>query len=117
MWAGLAGVVAGTAGLSWAMWTNRFFSARIRVQRERGHEVISTGPYRLVRHPGYATWMVQGFSLPFLLGSLWLLVPVGLQAVMFVFRTSVEERVLRQELPGYSEYAARVRSKLVPGVW
>lgn len=117
MWAGFAGVVLGTAGLTWAMWTNRFFSAVIRIQRERGHTVITSGPYRVVRHPGYATWMVQTLSAPFLFRSLWTMVPVGLLVVMFFVRTSLEDRVLMDELDGYREYAARVTWKLIPGVW
>lgn len=117
MWVGFAGVVAGSAGLSWAMHTNRFFSAVVRIQSDRGHHVVASGPYRFVRHPGYAAWIVAGVSLPWLLGSFWLYVPVGLLTLMFVVRTAVEDRVLTSELPGYVAYRARVGSKLIPGIW
>ena len=117
MWAGLAGVVLGTAGLMWAMRINRFFSAVIRIQRDRGHHVITTGPYRVVRHPGYAFWMVQAAALPFMFGSLWTFVPVGLLIAMFFVRTALEDRVLQKELGGYGEYAQRVPAKLIPGIW
>jgi protein-S-isoprenylcysteine O-methyltransferase Ste14 len=70
-----------------------------------------------VRHPGYAAWTAQSAALPFLLGSRWALVPAGLLVVMFVGRTVLEDRVLKAELDGYREYAARVRSRLVPGIW
>jgi protein-S-isoprenylcysteine O-methyltransferase Ste14 len=117
MWAAAASVVIATTGLTWSMWTNRFFSTVIRIQRDRGHQVITAGPYRVVRHPGYAAWTAQSAALPFLLGSRWALVPAGLLVVMFVGRTVLEDRVLKAELDGYREYAARVRSRLVPGIW
>ncbi len=117
MWAGFLGVVLGTAGLMWAMWTNRFFSAVVRIQRDRGHHVVTSGPYRVVRHPGYATWMVQAASAPFLFRSFWTFVPVGLLIAMFFVRTALEDRVLQNELDGYRQYATRVTSKLIPGIW
>ena len=117
MWAGTAGVAAGTAGLVWAMWTNRFFSVVIRIQRDRGHQVVTDGPYRWVRHPGYLAWMLQSLSLPLLFCSVWTFLPVGLMVVMFFVRTALEDRVLMGELPGYKEYAQRVKTKLVPGIW
>lgn len=117
MWAGLAGVALGTAGIMWAMATNRFFSAVIRIQRDRGHQVITGGPYRFVRHPGYATWIVRSAALPFLFGSLWLLVPAGLFIVLFFVRTAMEDRVLQNELEGYRQYAESVKTKLIPGIW
>jgi protein-S-isoprenylcysteine O-methyltransferase Ste14 len=117
MWAGAVGVAVGTAGLIWAMRTNRFFSAVIRIQRERGHQVVVDGPYRLVRHPGYAFWMLQSISVPLLFKSLWTFLPVGLLIVMLIIRTALEDRVLHLELSGYSEYAMRVKAKLVPGIW
>jgi protein-S-isoprenylcysteine O-methyltransferase Ste14 len=117
MWLGASGVVVGTAGLTWAMHTNRFFSAYVRIQRDRQHHVVSTGPYALVRHPGYSTWIFQGLSLPLLLGSYWAYVPVGLISLVFIVRTRLEDEVLCEKLDGYREYARRVRYRLLPGIW
>ena len=80
--------------------------------------VLNTmGVYSVVRHPGYATWMVQALSMPFLFSSLWTFIPVGLLIVMFFIRTTLEDRTLLDELEGYREYATRVRSRLIPGIW
>jgi protein-S-isoprenylcysteine O-methyltransferase Ste14 len=110
-------LVAGMAGVSWAEAVNKFFEPTVRIQTERGHTVIDTGPYGIVRHPGYvsACLLVVGMSLA--LGSLWALIPAILSCLLFVVRTVLEDRTLQQELPGYKEYAQRVRSRLVPGVW
>jgi protein-S-isoprenylcysteine O-methyltransferase Ste14 len=105
-------------GLSlWAARSNPFFSGVVRVQRERGHRVVSGGPYAFVRHPGYAGPMAGHLALPIALGSLWGLVPAALGCACLAIRIGLEERVLREELPGYTEYATRVRWRLVPGVW
>jgi protein-S-isoprenylcysteine O-methyltransferase Ste14 len=114
---GLALVILGTLGLIWAMKTNRFFSAFVRIQQDRGHQVVDVGPYRIVRHPGYAFWSLRTLGVPFLFGSNWAFIVVGLFVAMFVIRTMLEDRVLQKELPGYQEYAKRVKSKLVRGVW
>ncbi len=115
--AGLALVVLGTAGLIWAMRTNRFFSAVIRIQTDRGHHVVSEGPYGIVRHPGYAFWSLRTVGVPLLFGSNWAFIVAGLFIAMFVVRTALEDRVLKEELPGYRGYAQRVRWKLVRGIW
>jgi protein-S-isoprenylcysteine O-methyltransferase Ste14 len=109
--------VAGFALISWAMLTNAFFSGTVRIQEERGHVVVSEGPYRYVRHPGYVGIIISGFLTPLILDSLWALVPAGLAMSLLVFRTSLEDRTLRKELSGYDEYAERVRCRLLPGVW
>jgi protein-S-isoprenylcysteine O-methyltransferase Ste14 len=109
--------VLGFALTSWAMLTNAFFSCTVRIQEERGHVVVSEGPYRYVRHPGYVGFIVSGLVTPMVLDSLWALVPAALAASLLVFRTSLEDRTLREELPGYDEYAERVRYRLLPGVW
>ncbi|HYK90795.1 MAG TPA: isoprenylcysteine carboxylmethyltransferase family protein [Acidobacteriota bacterium] len=114
---GLALVILGTSGLTWAMRVNRFFSAVIRIQEDRGHHVVSEGPYRFVRHPGYAFWSLRTLGVPLLFGSNWAFIVAGLFVSMFVVRTVLEDRVLKKELVGYSEYVDRVRSKLVMGVW
>jgi protein-S-isoprenylcysteine O-methyltransferase Ste14 len=106
------------AVITWAMEVNPFFEKTVRIQNDRGHRVIDSGPYRLVRHPGYAGTIV-GFILspPLLLGSWWAFIPATLAAMMMVIRTVLEDRTLRAELPGYEDYARRVRYRLVPGVW
>jgi protein-S-isoprenylcysteine O-methyltransferase Ste14 len=101
----------------WAARSNPFFSGVVRVQRERGHRVVSGGPYAFVRHPGYAGPMAGHLALPIALGSLWGLAPAALGCAFLAIRTGLEERVLREELPGYTEYSTRVRWRLLPGVW
>jgi protein-S-isoprenylcysteine O-methyltransferase Ste14 len=110
-------LVAGDLLLLWAMAVNRFFSKIVRIQRERGHRVVSVGPYRYVRHPGYVGWILISAALPLILGSLWALVPVGLAVAGMVVRTVLEDRILRADLEGYEEYAGRIRYRLLPGIW
>jgi protein-S-isoprenylcysteine O-methyltransferase Ste14 len=102
---------------NWAMKSNEFFSLYFRIQRERGHHVVSGGPYRYVRHPGYAGGLAFNVVTPLLLGSLWALIPAAVIAFLFVLRTAFEDGALRSELEGYTDYARRVRYRLVPGVW
>ena len=101
----------------WAMYVNRFFSSIPRIQSERGHSVITTGPYRVVRHPGYTAALLAAVTSGIALGS-WIstfIAPIAL--VLLVWRTIVEDRLLQRDLPGYADYATRVRYRLVPGVW
>lgn len=107
----------GLAGWGWAMLNNRFFSSEVRIQNERGHQVETGGPYRFVRHPGYAAALLVFAASPLALGSLWAALPIAAVELMFVRRTALEDGMLRAELPGYAEYAARVRFRLLPGVW
>jgi len=109
----LVGMGLGT----WVGAVNKFAEGRVRIQTERGHTVIDTGPYAIVRHPGYvaAVFLFGGIALS--LGSLWALVPVGLFCVLLILRTQWEDQTLQAELTGYKEYTARVRYKLIPGVW
>ncbi len=102
---------------SWAVISNKFFSDVIRIQTDRGHTVISDGPYRFVRHPGYVGIMLFSLAAPFLLDSPWALIPGGLTVLLIIVRTVVEDRTLLAELDGYQEYAARVRYRLLPGIW
>ncbi len=120
LWVQIAGVillVSATAFSTWALLVNRFFSGVVRIQRDRGHTVVSDGPYRWIRHPGYAGGMVGDVAIPLLLGSAWALVPGLLTAGLVVLRTALEDRTLQVELPGYAEYARRTRYRLLPGVW
>ena len=116
----LGGLLANSLGYSlflWAMVSNAFFSEGVRIQQERGHSVATGGPYRYVRHPGYAGAIVAALATPFLLGSLWALIPAVLSATLYVVRTSLEDRTLLEELPGYGDYAQQTRWRLLPGVW
>ena len=110
-------LIAGLAGMTWAQSVNKFFEATVRIQTERGHKVIDTGPYAIVRHPGYAAGYLIIVGMPLALGSLWALVPVILLCPLLVLRTVWEDQMLREGLAGYQEYAQRVRYRLVPGLW
>jgi protein-S-isoprenylcysteine O-methyltransferase Ste14 len=110
-------VVSGSALGSWAIISNPFFASTVRIQSERGHSVISDGPYQYIRHPGYSGWIFTGMALPVMLGSLWALIPAGLTAIIFIIRTGLEDRTLRRELPGYEEYSQNTHFRLVPYVW
>ncbi len=96
---------------------NRFFSAVVRVQTDRGHTVVDAGPYRWMRHPAYAGGVIANLAVPLMLGSAWALIPGALTAALTVLRTALEDRTLRAELPGYADYAGRTRWRLCPGVW
>jgi protein-S-isoprenylcysteine O-methyltransferase Ste14 len=96
---------------------NTFLSERVRIQDERGHQVVSTGPYRIIRHPMYAGIILAMFSLPIALGSWWALIPAVLIVGLFIIRTALEDRTLLEELTGYQEYARKVRYRLLPGIW
>jgi protein-S-isoprenylcysteine O-methyltransferase Ste14 len=116
-WLGAGMFAAGLALISWAMLVNTYFSTVVRVQRERGQTVCRTGPYRYVRHPGYAGILLRSLGIPVLLGSWWALIP-GIAAIaLMVIRTVLEDRLLRAELAGYQAYAQDVRFRLVPGIW
>ena len=107
----------GMAGTAWVMGLNKFAEMSVRIQTERGHRVVDTGPYAFVRHPFYvATFPLLG-GMPLALGSYWALIPAAVAGIGLVVRTALEDRTLQRELPGYRDYAGRVRYRLVPGVW
>ena len=101
----------------WVMRENSFAAPVIRLQTERGHRVISTGPYAIVRHPMYSGTVLFFVGAPLLLGSWWGVAMSPLLAVLFAGRIVIEERALTAGLPGYADYTARVRYRLVPGLW
>jgi protein-S-isoprenylcysteine O-methyltransferase Ste14 len=113
----LIGIVLGYGFSSWALIENRFFAGTVRIQTERGHHVISTGPYRIVRHPGYAGGLFGYVFIPLLLDSFWAWIPTMLLAVVMVVRTALEDKTLQAELPGYKEFAQKTRYRLLPGIW
>lgn len=117
-WAGVGLFVFGLALFTWAMLINPFFEKTARLQRECGHKVIDTGPYAIVRHPGY-TGAIASYAVatPFVLGSWWALVPATVVGLSLLVRTILEDRMLRAELEGYEAYCARVPNKLLPFMW
>jgi protein-S-isoprenylcysteine O-methyltransferase Ste14 len=110
-------MLAGNTLVFWCMASNRFFSAVVRIQTDRGHRVVSGGPYGWIRHPGYLGALMVTASFPLILDSLWTWIPVGAIFAVTLLRTALEDRTLRRELPDYEDYAAKVRSRLLPGIW
>jgi protein-S-isoprenylcysteine O-methyltransferase Ste14 len=115
--AALAAAALGNLVSIWATAVNKFYSRFVRIQKERGHSVISDGPYRCVRHPGYLGQIIFSLASALALGSLWTLIPGGLFAALLIVRTTLEDRMLQDELEGYKEYARRVRYRLIPRIW
>jgi protein-S-isoprenylcysteine O-methyltransferase Ste14 len=109
----VAGMIVGVLALI----TNRFFSGVVRIQTDRDHTVVSDGPYRSVRHPGYAGYLLAIVATPVMLDAYFAYIPVIILTVILCIRTRLEDRVLLANLPGYREYATRVRFRLVPGIW
>ena len=101
----------------WAMAENRFFSSMVRIQTDRGHSVCDSGPYRFVRHPGYAGNILPLPGIVLALGSVWTLIPAAVAIVILIVRTALEDRTLQEELPGYRDYAEVVRYRLIPGIY
>ena len=107
----------GYAFAAWALAENRFFSSVVRIQTDRGHVVCDSGPYRFVRHPGYAGNIPPLLGIVLALGSVWTLIPAAVALIITVIRTQLEDRTLQEELPGYRDYAGRVRYRLIPGIY
>ncbi len=101
----------------WVMYENTYLSRVVKIANERGHQVITTGPYALVRHPLYSAVIVMVFAVPVALGSRFGLIPAALMGALVIVRTYFEDRTLHAELPGYPEYAEETRYRLIPGIW
>lgn len=101
----------------WGMSANTHFESYVRIQEDRDHKPITSGPYRFVRHPGYVGMALSALILPLILGSWWALIPGGIAAILIIIRTALEDRTLQAELPGYKEYAQQTRYRLIPGIW
>jgi protein-S-isoprenylcysteine O-methyltransferase Ste14 len=101
----------------WAMSVNKYMVTTVRIQTERGHQVVSTGPYQYVRHPMYVGAVLMALFAPLLLGTWWTFVPSIIVGISIVVRTALEDRTLQAELPGYTDYAQQVRYRLLPGIW
>jgi protein-S-isoprenylcysteine O-methyltransferase Ste14 len=114
---GLVMLISSTGFILWVLLENSFAVPVIKVQAERGQRVVDTGPYAYVRHPMYSALVLFFIGTPLLLGSWWGVAMAPLFIVLFAIRTGIEERALAAELPGYTDYTIRVRSRLIPGVW
>ncbi len=120
LWLNIVGfflITLGYAFASWAVAENRFFYSVAVVRTDRGHVVCDSGPYRYVRHPGYAGNILALFGIVLALGSVWTLLPVTVALAISVLRTELEDRALKEELPGYEDYAYRVPSRLIPWIF
>jgi len=111
------GYIPGFAIVFWAMRENAFLSNVVRIQEDRGHTVCTSGPYKYVRHPMYVGVILIMLCFPLSLGSLYTLIPAVVITVLFLIRTALEDKTLREELPGYKEYSQKVRFRLIPGLW
>lgn len=114
---GLVFIALGYTFSAWALVENRFFSSTVRIQTDRGHSVCDSGPYRFVRHPGYAGNLLAVAGIIMALNSIWTLVPAMVALIIAIIRTSLEDKTLHEELPGYQDYANRVRYRLFPGIY
>jgi protein-S-isoprenylcysteine O-methyltransferase Ste14 len=115
--AALTVCVLSYALLTWAMFSNPFFSQVVRIQSDRDHAVVKDGPYRYVRHPAYVGMILFEPAMATLLASWWSLAASGLCAGLLILRTALEDRTLQRELGGYEEYARQVHYRLLPGIW
>jgi len=120
LWLNVIGFILislGYAFAAWALAENRFFYSVVLIRTDRGHVVCDSGPYRIVRHPGYAGNIFALFGIVLALGSVWTLIPVAVASIISVIRTVLEDQTLQEELPGYRDYAGRVRYRLIPGIY
>jgi protein-S-isoprenylcysteine O-methyltransferase Ste14 len=120
LWLSIVGfifIAFGYAFAAWALAENRFFSSVVRIQTDRGHVVCDSGPYRIVRHPGYAGNMLALPGMVLALSSMWTFIPVVVALIIAVIRTALEDQTLQEELSGYRDYAQRVRYRLIPWIY
>ena len=110
-------LIGGIAVTTWAQAVNPFFEPGVRIQTERAQQVITSAPYRFIRHPGYSASIAIFIGNPLALASWWALLPAALAIALLVVRTSLEDRLLQAELSGYADYARRTRYRLLPGLW
>lgn len=119
-WSTVVGTILfafGTVVITWAMLVNPHFETIVRIQTDRNHQVTASGPYAVVRHPGYVGASLWALAPPLIVGSLAALLPAALATGVLVYRTSLEDKTLQRELPGYADYAQRTRYRLLPGLW
>lgn len=116
-WLATLVIAVGYGVAVWAMVVNRYFSAVARIQVDRGQQVVTAGPYRIVRHPAYAGAFFASWALPFMLDTLWASVPALIMIVALIIRTKLEDQMLREKLAGYQSYAEETPYRLIPGLW
>lgn len=114
---GLTIYVMGLGLFAWASLVNPFFEVSVRIQEEEGHRVVDSGPYAIVRHPGYVGYCAAFLATPLMLPSFWVSLLSLIVALILGIRTTLEDRTLQAELQGYATYASRVRFRLIPGIW
>lgn len=114
---GLVFYFLGSMLFTWSMLSNKYFSTMVRIQTERGHRVAISGPYKYIRHPGYVGFIVMVLATPLSLGTLYALLMSGITTILFIIRTSLEDKTLKNELDGYLEYSNKVKYKLIPFIW
>jgi protein-S-isoprenylcysteine O-methyltransferase Ste14 len=114
---GFSAFIPAYALVFWTVTQNPYLSEVVRIQKDRGHKVCTTGPYKYVRHPMYVGVILFVICLPLALGSFYALIFSAVIVSLFAIRTSLEDKTLHQELPGYKEYTEQVRYKLIPGIW
>ena len=110
-------IVASFLWISWIMKENTYLSRFVEIQEDRGHKVITSGPYKFVRHPMYISAAILMIALPIALGSLYALIPMAFVIVFIIIRTYLEDKTLHKELEGYAEYAQKTKYRLIPGIW
>jgi protein-S-isoprenylcysteine O-methyltransferase Ste14 len=115
--AALICILIGYVWGSYALIANRYFSGMVRLQSERGHTVISSGPYRWMRHPGYAGSILTYLAIPPFLDSAWTFIPAVILVTVLIIRTYLEDNFLQEQLTGYQQYSQQVRYRLIPGIW
>lgn len=115
--AGLVFIFLGSMLFTWSMISNKFFSTLVRLQTDRQHTVVTDGPYKYVRHPGYLGYIIFTLVTPIALGTYWGLVFSGIICILLIIRTTLEDATLKKELPGYAEYTENVKHKLIPLLW
>ncbi|MBN2129558.1 MAG: isoprenylcysteine carboxylmethyltransferase family protein [Sedimentisphaerales bacterium] len=119
-WAAVVGTLlfaAGTVVLTWAMLVNTHFEATVRIQHDRGHRVVTAGPYRVVRHPGYVGASLWALAGPLIVGSAFGLIPAAGAVAVLIVRTALEDKTLQAQLPGYTQYAKKTKFRLLPPIW
>lgn len=109
--------IIGTIFSIWTVVVNPYYEPTVRIQSERDHKVITIGPYKIIRHPGYAGAIIVPFSISLIVGSFFGLIPAGIIMLLIIIRTYLEDKTLVNELDGYFEYTQRVKYRLVPGIW
>ena len=114
---GFSAFIPAYALVFWTVTQNPYLSEVVRIQKDRGHKVCTTGPYKYVRHPMYVGVILFVLCFPIALGSFYALILSAIIVSLFTIRTSLEDKTLHNELPGYKEYAEQVRYKLIPGIW